>query len=181
MRAQGRFVLDATQVLAWATADGAAALGLADVGRIEPGYRAADLLSLVSSAVRNDLDVFVYVQDVLDQLLAGESDDHALRPDVWKESHPEAVRVYRAEERAARADAKGTKRARRRRVSCPSRGASTSCRPSFASASRSPPCQRCHSGRVATQRRGRAAQPSAEAGPRWFLSSGDHAPAGSPG
>ena len=84
------------------------------IGDIEPGYRAADLLSLVSSAVRNDLDVFVYVKDVLDQLLAGESDYHALRPDAWKESHPEAVRVYRAEERAARADAKVTKRARRR-------------------------------------------------------------------
>ena len=37
-----------------------------------------------------------------------------VRPDVWKESHPEAVRVYRAEERAARADAKFTKRAHRR-------------------------------------------------------------------
>ena len=84
------------------------------IGDIEPGYRAADLLSLVSSAVRNDLDVFVYVKDVLDQLLAGESDYHSLRPDAWKESHPEAVRVYRAEERAARADAKATKRARRR-------------------------------------------------------------------
>jgi len=84
------------------------------IGDVEPGYRAADLLTLVSSAVRNDLDVFVYVKDVLDRLLAGETDYHALRPDVWKESHPEAVRVYRQEERAARADAKATKRARRR-------------------------------------------------------------------
>lgn len=86
------------------------------IGEIEPGYRAADLLSLVSSAVRNDLDVFVYVKDVLDRLLAGETDYHALRPDVWKESHPEAVRVYRQEERVARADAKATRRARRRRA-----------------------------------------------------------------
>jgi hypothetical protein len=69
---------------------------------------------LVSSAVRNDLDVFVYVKDVLDRLLAGETDYHALRPDVWKQSHPEAIRVYRQEERADRADAKATKRARRR-------------------------------------------------------------------
>lgn len=84
------------------------------IGDVEPGYRAADLLSLVSSAIRNDLDVFVYVKDVLDRLLAGETDYHSLRPDVWKESHPEAVRVYRQEERAARADAKATKRARRR-------------------------------------------------------------------
>ena len=45
MRAQGRFVLDAATVLAWATRDGAAALNLADVGRIEPGCR-ADLMLL---------------------------------------------------------------------------------------------------------------------------------------
>ena len=64
--------------------------------------------------MRNDLDVFVYVKDVLDRLLAGDTDYHALRPDVWKGAHPEAVRVYRQEERAARADAKATKRTRRR-------------------------------------------------------------------
>lgn len=45
MRAQGRFVIDAATVLAWATRDGAAALNLADVGRIEPGCR-ADLMLL---------------------------------------------------------------------------------------------------------------------------------------
>ncbi len=85
------------------------------IGDVEPGYRAADLLTLASSAVRNDLDVFTYVKDVLDRLLAGETDYHALRPDVWKKSHPEAVREYRAEERVARADAKATRRARRRK------------------------------------------------------------------
>jgi hypothetical protein len=84
------------------------------VGEVEPGYRAADLFTVVSSAVRNDLDVFVYVKDVLDRLLAGETDYEALRPDVWKQTHPEAVREYRAEERAARADVKKTRRARRR-------------------------------------------------------------------
>jgi hypothetical protein len=30
--------------------------------------------------VRNDLDVFAYVKDVLDRLLAGETDYEALRP-----------------------------------------------------------------------------------------------------
>ena len=59
---------------------------------LEPGYRAADLLTLVSSAVRNDLDVFVYVKEVLDRLLAGETDYEALRPDIWKLMHPDAVR-----------------------------------------------------------------------------------------
>jgi hypothetical protein len=84
------------------------------IGSVAAGYRAADLMSLVSSAARNDLDVFLYVKDVLDRLLAGETDYDALRPDVWKQSHPEAIRLYRQEERRSRADAKAVKRARRR-------------------------------------------------------------------
>jgi transposase len=84
------------------------------IGSVAAGYRAADLMSLVSSAHRNDLDIFVYVKDVLDRLLAGETNYDVLRPDVWKQSHPEAIRIYRTEERQARADAKAVKRARRR-------------------------------------------------------------------
>jgi len=37
-----------------------------------------------------------------------------MRPDVWKRSHPEAVRLDRVEERHARADAKAFKRAKQR-------------------------------------------------------------------
>jgi transposase len=84
------------------------------IGSGAAGYRAANLMSLVSSAARNDLDVFLYVKDVLDRLLARERDYDALRPDVWKQSHPEAIRIYRQEERRSRADAKAVKRARRR-------------------------------------------------------------------
>ena len=84
------------------------------IGSVAAGYRAADLMSLVSSAHRNDLDIFIYVKDVLDRLLAGETNYDILRPDVWKLSHPEAIRIYRVEERQARADAKAVKRARRR-------------------------------------------------------------------
>jgi len=84
------------------------------IGSIDAGNRAADLMTLVSSAVRNDLDVFVYVKDVLDRLLAGSRDYAALRPDVWKLAHPEAVRVYRQDERRHRAEVKSAKRARRR-------------------------------------------------------------------
>jgi transposase len=69
------------------------------LGSVAAGERAADLLTLVSSAVRNDLDVWAYVKDVLDQLLSGSSDYEGLLPHVWKESHPESVRLYRAEER----------------------------------------------------------------------------------
>jgi len=73
-----------------------------------------DLMWLVNNAHRNDLDIFVHVKDVLDRLLAGETNYDALRPDVWKQSHPEAIRIYRVEERQARADANAVKRARRR-------------------------------------------------------------------
>ena len=78
-------------------------------------YRAADFMSLVSSAHRND--IFLSVKDVLDRLLAGETNYDDLRPDVWKQSHPEAIRIYRVEERQARADAKTIKWARRREAS----------------------------------------------------------------
>ena len=84
------------------------------MGSVAAGERAANLLTLVSSAVRNDLDVWAYVKDVLDQLLAGSTDYASLRPDVWKLAHPEHVRTYRSEERRDRADAKRARRAHRR-------------------------------------------------------------------
>jgi hypothetical protein len=84
------------------------------IGSIDAGNRAADLMTLVSSAVRNDLDVFVYVKDVLDKLLGGRRDFEAMRPDVWKLAHPEAVRIYRQDERRHRAEVKSAKRAKRR-------------------------------------------------------------------
>jgi hypothetical protein len=71
-------------------------------------------MSLVSSAARNDLDVFMYVKDVLDRLLAGETNYETLRPDDWKQSHPETLRIYHQEERQSPADAKAVKPARRR-------------------------------------------------------------------
>lgn len=83
-------------------------------GSIAAGERAANFLTLVSSAIRNDLDVWAYMKDVLDQLLAGSTDYEALRPDIWKESHPEALRQYRVEERRDRADRKRFRRTRRR-------------------------------------------------------------------
>ena len=71
-------------------------------------------MTTIGTAVRNDLDVASYLKDILDRLLAGDTDFHSMRPDVWKQSHPEAVRVYRQEERRDRADAKRDRRARRR-------------------------------------------------------------------
>lgn len=84
------------------------------IGSVAAGERAADLLTVVSSAVRNDLDVWAYVKDVLDQLLSGSADYEAMRPDVWKQAHAEAIRTYRRDERRDRADRKQRRRARRR-------------------------------------------------------------------
>ena len=50
-----------------------------------PWYRKSNPVSGVrtlSSVVRKDLDVFVYPKEVLDRLLADETDYEALRPDV---------------------------------------------------------------------------------------------------
>jgi hypothetical protein len=84
------------------------------IGSVAAGERAADFLTLVSSAIRNDLDVWAYSKDVLDQLLAGSTDYQALRPDIWKQSHPEAVRTYRVQERRDRADRQRFHRTQRR-------------------------------------------------------------------
>lgn len=84
------------------------------LGSVAAGYRAATFLTIVSTAHRNDLDVWAYVKDVLDQLLAGSTDYHALQADVWKQSHSGHIRTYRTQERRDRADAKRARRARRR-------------------------------------------------------------------
>jgi transposase len=84
------------------------------LGSLEAGRRAATLLTLISSAVRNDLDVWAYLNDALDKLLAGSTDYHALRPDVWKQTHAQAVRTYRSDERRDAADHRRFRRARRR-------------------------------------------------------------------
>jgi transposase len=84
------------------------------LGSVEAGNRAATLHTIVSTAMRNDLDVWSYVKDVLDQLLAGSADYHSLRADVWKELHPEHVRTYRVDERRDAADRQRFRRASRR-------------------------------------------------------------------
>ena len=84
------------------------------LGSVEAGVRAATLLTIISTALRNDLDVWAYLKDVLDQLLAGCTDYESLRADVWKQSHPEAIRQYRADERRDQADRQRFHRAQRR-------------------------------------------------------------------
>lgn len=85
-------------------------------GSVAAGQRAADFLTLVSSAWRCDLDVWAYIKDVLDRLLAGDKDYDAMRPDVWGVAHPESIRDYRREERRERAERKERRRHERRAV-----------------------------------------------------------------
>jgi transposase len=84
------------------------------IGSFAAGYRNADLMALVNSAHRNELDIFVYVKNFPDRPQAGETNYDVRRPEVWKQSHSEPIRIYLVEERRARADAKSVKRARRR-------------------------------------------------------------------
>ena len=84
------------------------------LGSPDAGERAATLMTLISTALRNDLDVWAYLKDALDQLLAGSTDYEALRADVWKLSHPEFVRTYRSDERRDTADRRRLTRAQRR-------------------------------------------------------------------
>jgi len=84
------------------------------IGSIAAGMRSADMMTLVSSALRNDLHVRAYVKGVLDALLAGCTDYASLRPDVWAQNHPEHIRTYRVKERRDRASRKQRRRDERR-------------------------------------------------------------------
>lgn len=84
------------------------------VASMAGGEQSAQLMTLVSSARRHDLDVWVYIKDVLDQLLAGSTDYQSLLPDVWKRTHLDAVRDYRVEERRDKAERKQFAAAKRR-------------------------------------------------------------------
>ena len=71
-------------------------------------------MTLVSSAHRNDVDVWEYVKDVLDKLLAGDTNYDSLRPDVWAQMHPDSIRTYRREERQEQAARRDRTRLERR-------------------------------------------------------------------
>jgi hypothetical protein len=62
-------------------------------------------MTLVNSAKRHDLDVEQYLEDVITKLSRGTAPPETLLPDVWKLSHPDAVRRYRSEERRDKAEA----------------------------------------------------------------------------
>ena len=83
-------------------------------GSVAAGERAANLLTIIGSAIRNDLDVGAYLDDVLRRVLAGETGWSKLAPHAWKIEHPESIREYRSDERRQAADRHRTRRARRR-------------------------------------------------------------------
>lgn len=83
-------------------------------GSVFAGERAANLMTIVGSAIRNDLDVGAYLQDVLERALDGETDWASLAPHAWKLEHPESIRTYRQDERRQSADRTRKRRARRR-------------------------------------------------------------------
>jgi len=84
-------------------------------GSLAAGERAGNLMTIIGSAIRNDLDVHAYLEDVLRRALAGETDWASLAPHVWKADHPEGIRVYRKDERRQAADRKRVRRASRRK------------------------------------------------------------------
>ena len=84
-------------------------------GSLAAGERSAGFMTLVSSALRNDLDVWVYIKDILDQLLSGVTDFEPLLPWNWATEHPEAIRQYRVRERRERTERKKFKREHRRK------------------------------------------------------------------
>ncbi len=76
--------------------------------------RNANLMTLVASAHRNDLDVTKYLESVITHMLRGTARVEELLPDVWKTHHPEAVQTYRVEERAERTSTAIAQAAKRR-------------------------------------------------------------------
>ncbi len=84
-------------------------------GSVAAGERSAGFMTLVSSALRNDLDVWLYVKDILDQLLAGVTDYEPLLPWNWAKQNPQAIRQYRVRQRQQRTDRKKTNREHRRK------------------------------------------------------------------
>ena len=84
------------------------------VGSERGGERLATILSVVASAHRHHLDLWSYLKDVLERLASGTGDLESLLPDVWKRSHPDKVREFRAEEQRRIAERKRYRRAQRR-------------------------------------------------------------------
>ena len=83
-------------------------------GSVVGGERNAGFLTLTSSAHRNDLDVWAYINDILQRLLAGQTNYEPMLPWNWATEHPDSIRVFRQDERRERQQRKQSTRAKRR-------------------------------------------------------------------
>jgi transposase len=85
------------------------------IGSLRAGIRNANLMTLVASSHRHDLDIFAYLRDVIEPMNRGTTTTPSeLLPDVWKANHPGAVRVYREVERRGKAELARLRNATRR-------------------------------------------------------------------
>lgn len=84
------------------------------IGSEAAGEVAARIYTVVSSAVRHQLDLWAYLNDVLRRLSGNDCDLESLLPDRWAAAHPESIRSYRQQESLARAAQTKARRARRR-------------------------------------------------------------------
>jgi hypothetical protein len=67
------------------------------IGSLRARVRNAALMSLVTSALRMDLDVGRYLESVITHMLRGTAKTKELLPDRWKAAHPQGdARVPRA-------------------------------------------------------------------------------------
>jgi hypothetical protein len=64
------------------------------------------LVANVESAKRQRLDAWKYPRNILDRIVAGETDYAKLMHDAWKQEHPETVRAYREDESRYKGDQK---------------------------------------------------------------------------
>jgi len=84
------------------------------IGSLQAGIRNASLMSLVSSALRMELDVGMYLESVITHMTRRTAKIEELLPDRWKAAHPHAVGEYREQERRDKADTAVLQVARRR-------------------------------------------------------------------
>ncbi len=86
------------------------------LGSAQSGHETAMILSVISSAARNDLEVGSYLEDLLRALLAGRTDYESFRPDAWAQANPDKIRKHRLREREVRARRRRETRAHRRLI-----------------------------------------------------------------
>ena len=83
---------------------------------MDGGWHQMSVMTIIGTAIRNDLDVHAYLEDVLRRALVGETNWAAMSPHTWRELHPDSIREYRQDERRQAADRERVRRARRRQI-----------------------------------------------------------------